>query len=237
MAMSLFEQLLLYIRPKTRFKSKDKHIEIVDHIENGRAVRLLLYDGIRESGMYLDKFGDVDPLFHYMKTIKIILEHYPGLNNMLLIGGGGFVLPKLYLKNHPERKITVVELDAGYVELSKRFFDLNTNDSRLKIVIDDGYKYLFEHENEHLYDIVVYDAYIGENASRTILSREACQKAYSLLKPNGIYALNMVNEAPDVISMQTYITENFLKTIFKNTRITRCSGGGNCILMASDRSI
>ena len=237
MAMSLFEQMLLYIFPKVRFRSADRHIKIVDKIENGRAVRLLLYDDVRESGMYLDGYGDVDPLFNYMKTIKIILDHYPHLDNMLLIGGGGFVLPKIFLKNHPERSITVVELDAGYVELAKRYFELDTSDLRLKVVIQDGFEYLFENSGSKKFDFLVYDAYIGDNASDTILSKAACDRAYSLLRPGGIYALNMINEAPDVISMQTYMTENILKSIFAYTRITRCKGGGNCILMASDRKL
>ncbi len=234
MALSLLEQISLFIRPKTRFKSKDRHIEIIDHIENGRAARLLLYDGIRESGMYLDDYGDVDPLFHYMKIIKIMLEHYPGLDNMLLIGGGGFVLPKIYLKGKPNRKVTVVEVDAGYVELAKKYFYLNTADPRLKIIINDGYKYLTEYQDLEKFDIIVYDAYTGDNLAKSILSEMVCRKIHSMLNPGGIYALNMINEAQDIISMQTRLTESVLKTVFNNTRITQCPGGGNCILMASD---
>ena len=237
MALSLLEQLLLYVHPRIRFKSKDRHIVIKDTIENGRAVRLLLYDNIRESGMYLDKYGAQDPLFHYMKTLKLILAHHPGINNVLLIGGGGFVFPKLFLNNHPERTIDVVELDPGYVELAKRYFDLNTNDPRIKITIQDGYSYMNLHAGEKRYDMIIYDAYTGENAAKTILSEDSCINAYSMLKPNGIYALNMINEAQDVISMQTHLTRNTLSRIFRSTRIVPCKGGGNCILMASDRKL
>ena len=237
MAMSLFEQLLLYIRPKVRFNSTDRHIKILDHIENGRAVRLLLYDDIRESGMYLDGYGDIDPLFHYMKTLKIMWEHYPDLNSMLLIGGGGFVLPKIFLKERPLGSVNVVELDPGYVELARQYFYLDTNDKRLTINITDGYRYLDEHAGKDKYDLVVYDAYTGDNAASTILSEHALKNVYSLLKPNGIYALNMINESTDVYSMLTRITEATLKTIFRHTRIVPCKGGGNCILMASDRKI
>lgn len=278
--MTLLEQLSLYLFPRTRFRSADRHIEIRDTIENHRAVRLLLYDGVRESGMYLDSYGDRDPLFNYMKTLKTMIEHNPGLNSCLLIGGGGFVIPKLYLKGHPERRITVVEVDGGYVELAKRYFGLNLDDKRISIKIQDGfdflkesiqknatiesamhngvvyndvYSYALKEESKNKssalkkdlnskiasqkYDLVIFDAYTGSTASKGILSEYALKSVYSLLNPNGIYALNMINESQDVISMQTHLVNETLKTIFKHTRIVPCIGGGNCILMASDRKI
>ncbi|WP_026511203.1 MULTISPECIES: spermidine synthase [unclassified Butyrivibrio] len=241
--MNLLEQLSLYLFPRTRFKSADKHIEIRDTIENGRAVRLLLCDNVRESGMYLDKYGDRDPLFNYMKTLKLMVAHHKGLNNCLLFGGGGFVIPKLYLKDHPERRITVVEVDAGYVELAKKFFDLDLSDKRITVKIQDGYEFIrdFNFSGNSLsvskYDLVIFDAYTGSEVSKTILSEYALKSVYSMMNPGGIYALNMINEAPDVISMQTHMTNSILKTIFRYTRIVPCPGGGNCILMASDRKI
>ncbi len=244
--ISLLKQLLLYIRPRIIFKSADRHIVIKDTIENRRAVRLLLYDGIRESGMYLDAYGDRDPLFKYMQTLKIVLDHHKHLDNLLLIGGGGFVFPRIYLNDHPERKVTVVELDPGYVELAKRFFFLDLTDSRIKVVIDDGQRYINEkaHENttqayppQKKYDLIVYDAYIGDNPALGILSESCMRNVRKLLSPNGIYALNMINDHIDVISMQTRLAESTLKLIFAHTRITMCPGGGNCILMASDRKL
>ena len=239
--MTLFEQLLLYIFPKTRFKSKEKHIEIVDRIENGRAVRLLLYDGVRESGMYLDKYGDRDPLFYYMRTLKIVLDHYKDLDNMLLIGGGGFVFPRLYLSGHPERKVTVVELEPGYVELAKRFFFLDTNDKRINIVISDGERYISEESHKinktANFNFIVYDAYIGDNPATGILSERSIRDAKKLLTPDGIYAFNMINEAQDVISMETRLAQATLNRVFSYTKLVPCPNGGNCILLASDRKL
>jgi spermidine synthase len=235
--MTLFEQFMLFLFPRTRFRSKDRHIEIKDTIEDGRAVRLLLYDGVRESGMYLDAHGDKDPLFKYMRTLKLITEHHKGLNNALLIGGGGFVFPKIFLKDHPERKMTVVEVDAGYVNLAKEYFDLDTTDKRLTIKIQDGLDFIRQNSNFAAYDLVIFDAYTGSAASKAILSRDALRQVYSMLRPNGIFALNLINEAHDVISMETHMTNESLKTIFAHTRIVRCPGGGNCILMASDRKL
>ncbi len=242
--MSLLEQLLLFLHPRIRFKSADRHIVIKDTIENGRAVRLLLYDNVRESGMYLDAYGDRDPLFRYMRTLKIIIDHHKNLDNLLLIGGGGFVFPRIFLCDHPERKVTVVELDPGYVELARKYFFLDLSDPRINVVIDDGQRFINEkaHENisqayQQKYDLIVYDAYVGDNPALGILSESCMRNVRKLLSPNGIYALNMINEHMDIISMQTRLAESTLKLIFAHTRITMCPGGGNCILMGSDRKL
>ncbi|WP_408071878.1 spermidine synthase [Butyrivibrio sp. JL13D10] len=236
--MTLLEQLSLYLFPRTRFRSADRHIEIKDTIENHRAVRLLLYDGVRESGMYLDGYGDIDPLFNYMKTLKLITEHHTGLNSCLLIGGGGFVFPRIYLKGHPERTITVIEVDRKYVTLAGEYFGLDLSDKRIEVIIRDGLDFITESVKTYRkYDFVIFDAYTGSKASMGILSEYALKSVYSLLNPNGIYAINMINEAQDVISMQTHLVNENLKRIFKYTRIVPCKGGGNCILMASDRKI
>ncbi|WP_035766256.1 spermidine synthase [Butyrivibrio sp. NC2002] len=235
--MTLLEQLLLYVRPRIVFRSPDKHIIIQDKIENGRAVRLLLYDKIRESGMYLDDYGKQDPLFYYMQTLKLITEHYPDIKNTLMIGGGGFVYPQIYLYKHPERSITVIENNPGLVELAKKYFSLDTNDKHLTINITDGFKYISDHAGDGSFDMIVFDAYTGDKAANDILSAQSLVKMHKMLKKEGILALNMVNEQMDVIAMNTYMLESTLKLIFANTRIVRCKGGGNCILMASDRKI
>ena len=86
--MTWLKKLLLYISPKTLFASEDGHVVIRDEIEDKRPVRLLLYDDIRESGIYLDEGMNSDPLFYYMQTLKEVMLFYEGLDNALLIGGG-----------------------------------------------------------------------------------------------------------------------------------------------------
>ena len=72
--MSFMQMLRLAVAPKTIYQSDAGHIVILDRIEHKRPVRLLLYDGVRESGMYLDENGDTDPLFSYMQSLKESLD-------------------------------------------------------------------------------------------------------------------------------------------------------------------
>ncbi len=57
------------------------------------------------------------------------------------------------------------------------------------------------------------------------------------MEHDGILAINMLNEKPGVISMQTHLAQAMLKNIFRNTRIINCQMGWNCILLASDREL
>ena len=120
--MSFMQMLRLAVAPKTIYQSDDGHIVILDRIEHKRPVRLLLYDGVRESGVYLDENGDTDPLFYYMKTLKEISLKYDGLNRALLIGGGGMSFPRYFLNCVPEGQMTVVEKDQKMVELARKYF-------------------------------------------------------------------------------------------------------------------
>ena len=69
--ISLLNRLRLYISPKIIYRSEDGHITIKDAIENRRPTRVLYYDNIRESGIYLDAGMDCDPLFFYMQTLYL----------------------------------------------------------------------------------------------------------------------------------------------------------------------
>ena len=72
--ISFFRKLSLYLKPREIYRSEDGHIVIRDAVENGRQVRVLFVNGVRESGIYLDEGMDRDPLFYYMQTLKEIID-------------------------------------------------------------------------------------------------------------------------------------------------------------------
>lgn len=58
--ISFFRKLSLYLKPREIYLSEDGHIVIQDAVENGRQVRVLFVNGVRESGIYLDEGMDRD---------------------------------------------------------------------------------------------------------------------------------------------------------------------------------
>lgn len=244
--ISLLNKLRLYISPKTIYRSEDGLISIKDAMENRRPVRVLYVDDIRESGIYLDQGMDSDPLFFYMQTLKELALFHEGIRNALLIGGGGMSFPRYYLNCIPEGHIDVVEKDSRFIDLAEKYFFFE-EDERVKIRIADGAEFISKTATANAtilngkglkqYDFIVFDAFNGNRPPRELFSEGVLKLTKQILSGEGILALNMINEKPDVISMQTHLTQAVLKNIFKNTRIINCPMGWNCILLASDRNL
>lgn len=244
--MTFMQMLRLAVAPKTIYQSDDGHIVILDRIEHKRPVRLLLYDGVRESGVYLDENGDTDPLFYYMQSLKEISLFYEGLDKALLIGGGGMAFPRYYTSCVPGGRMTVVEKDSGMLDLARKYFSFAEND-RVRAVVGDGIKHISQLALEiaadeigsesKKYDFIVFDAFEGRKPVKELLSEGVLKLTYQITRADGILAINMLNGSEGVISMQTHLCQAILKKIYKNTKIINCPQGWNCILMASDREL
>jgi spermidine synthase len=243
---SPIKKLLLTIKPKSVYKSKDGHIEVRDAVENGRTVRVLYCDGVRESGIYLDDGMDRDPLFFYMQTLKEVVLFYEGLDNALLIGGGGMAFPKYYLNCMPMGRIDVLEKDSRYIELAKEYF-FYKEDDRVRVIEGDGASFISKTAMSNAsansdpdmmkYDLIIFDAFDGNKPPKELFSESIYKLVRQIMSSGGILALNMLNEKPGVISMQTHLAQAVLKNIYKNTKIIACQMGWNCILLASDRAL
>lgn len=244
--MSLLNKLRLHISPKTVYRSEDGHISIKDAIENKRPVRVLYYDNIRESGIYLDEGMNSDPLFFYMQTLKEVALYYDGLDNALLIGGGGMAFPRYYLSYMPKGHIDVVEKDSRFIDLAEKYF-FYSDDERIKINISDGAGFITKTATSNAsiingkglkqYDFIIFDAFSGNRPPKELFSEGVLKLTRQIMSSDGILAMNMLNEKPDVISMHTHLTQAVLKNIFKNTKIINCQMGWNSILLASDRKL
>ncbi len=237
--MTLLQKLRLYISPRTVFTSDNGHIEIRDEIEDRRPVRILLYDDIRESGIYLDDGMNRDPLFYYMRTLKEVTLFYEGLDNALLIGGGGMSFPRYYFDSIPAGRMTVVEKDGRMMDLAGQFFFFENHD-RISVHIGDGASFISKRaidSSAPKYDLVIFDAFEGRRPPKELSSEGIYKLTKQVMDQDGILAINMLNEKPSVISMQTHLAQAVLKSIFQNTRIINCQMGWNCILLASDREL
>ncbi|MBP3195507.1 MAG: hypothetical protein J6N21_00680 [Butyrivibrio sp.] len=244
--ISLLNKLRLYISPKTIYRSEDGHIVIKDSVENKRPVRVLYVDNIRESGIYLDEGMDSDPLFFYMQSLKEVALYYEGLDKALLIGGGGMAFTKYYINSIPKGHIDVVEKDSRFVELAGKYF-FYTDDERVKINIADGAGFISKSATANAsiingkglkqYDFIIFDAFNGNRPPKELFSEGVLKLTRQIMGSDAILAMNMLNEKPGVVSMQTHLTQAVLKNIFKNTKIINCQMGWNCILLASDREL
>ncbi|MBL4624800.1 MAG: fused MFS/spermidine synthase [Flavobacteriales bacterium] len=119
----------------------------------------------------------------YIHVLMKAIDPVPDNSDVMLLGLGGGNLIKQFQKRG--FNIDVCELDQRIADAAFKFFGVK-NDFNLEI--DDARHYL--RTNQKKYDLIVFDVFKGENPPAYLLSKENFEHLKTLLKPNGIIALN-----------------------------------------------
>ena len=171
------------------------HISLAESIDrrNGRRVRILITDPeATQSLMYLDDHSEL--VSEYTKFYDLAFRYKPDIKRVLMLGGGGYSVPKHVLKEHKGVSIDVVELDPGITETARKYFYLEDS-PYLTIFHEDARTFL----NRASYDkIEPYDAiFMDTFNSATVIpfqlaTVEAGARLRSLLKPDGVLIVNII---------------------------------------------
>lgn len=121
------------------------------------------------------------------------------LKNLVIGLGGGGLVNYIYhfLK---DLSTSVVEIDPDIVKVAKDYFGLLEDQSRLKIVVDDGLKFLKDKSAENqskfqsiLFDVDSKDQSLGVSCPpKEFLEPEILEAVKSLLPTDGVFILNFV---------------------------------------------
>ena len=224
-------------------------IEVVEHMEDGKLVRILYVNDCRESGTYTKKGRRNDLLFRYTHVFNRIFEVNDNIHDTLMLGGAGFSYPKYYISHFPDKKMDVVEINPKMVELAMKYFyldelydkyELDQND-RLHIYLADANDYLANTKKK--YDAIINDAYIGSVQDPGLMTSRQTELVRERLNGGGVYVINIITalvgeEAKPGIEAQDILRKYFANTVF--TRVRRDiepEERQNCVLIASDRKI
>ena len=118
---------------------------------------------------------------YYLKDFK----------STLMIGGAAYTYPTHYLDKFQDKKIDVSEIDEKMTELAVEQFNLDINNERLNIYHQDGRSFLNTTKNK--YDVILIDAFKGENAPFELTTYEAMKNAKNILNDNGIVITNIIS--------------------------------------------
>jgi predicted membrane-bound spermidine synthase len=126
--------------------------------------------------------NDGTGLLDYIYFIRPMLSAFPKGSDVLLVGlGGGTLCTEIQKKG---LNVEVVELDPRLPKLAKKHFGLNP---RTKIITDDGRH--FVQTTRKKYDLIIFDAFLGENPPWHLLTLESFEKVKTLLKPGGKFII------------------------------------------------
>lgn len=162
---------------------------------SGRTVRVMATDpGYMQSGMYLDKPTEL--LFEYTRYYALGTVFFAQAKNVLMLGGGGYSVPKWLLAGHgglhsEDLRLTVVELDPGMTRLARQHFAL-PDDARMTIIHEDARRFL--NTNTAQYDLVFVDVF---NSHYSVPFHMGTVEAAAVLRravaPQGALMMNVIS--------------------------------------------
>lgn len=151
--------------------------------------------------------------YHEMITHPALVTH-KNPENVLIIGGGDCGTLSQTIKHKNIKNITMVEIDKEVVEASKKFLPSLTaalNDRRVKVLFEDGFKYIKENSNK--FDIIIVDSTDPETIATELFSGDFYSAASNALKNNGIL---VAQTEPPFHDTYVHIRKNIYKNLKKH---------------------
>ena len=152
----------------------------------------------------------------------------------LHIGGGGLTLPRYLAATRPGTQDRVLEIDGGIIALDRARLGLGDLPG-LTIDVGDA-RVGLRSEATGGRDLIVGDAFGGLAVPWHLTTREVVQELRRILRPDGIYAVNVIDFPPDRFVRAEVAT---IASVFPEVAIVadRSSldggGGGNFVIVAS----
>ena len=114
------------------------------------------------------------------------------------IGGGGFTLPRAWADEFGGRaNLVVAEIDPAVTQAAEDYLWLTGDAQGLEIIHQDGRAYLQSLPAQPTFDIIFGDAFHDISIPQHLVSREFHTEIARRLKPDGFYALNVVDSGRD----------------------------------------
>ncbi len=168
-------------------------IRIVDAApDTGRAGAVMVLDHLghgvndREEPRLL-----FSPYIHFVDELAKKRLFAPDRTRAFFIGGGPYTLPRAWLKDYREPKLTVAELDPAVTDAAVDHMWL-TLESGLEIVHRDARAVLQNLPAKPSLDIVFGDAFKDISIPAHLVTREFHREIAQRLKPEGFYIINVV---------------------------------------------
>ncbi len=157
--------------------------------EDGTPVRLLNVNGTFQSASYISDELWSELVVAYHREMVRIIDEAGDVRSVLVIGGGGFSLPK-HLVTHTQRmRVTCVEIDPLMINIARERFFLDraekTAGERLEVVCADGWTWLRECGRQ--FDTIINEAFSGRRPLGPLTTEEGAQLIAEHLSPAGIY--------------------------------------------------
>ncbi|MFI4991963.1 MAG: fused MFS/spermidine synthase [Solirubrobacterales bacterium] len=212
------------------------HCIQVEEDPSGQAAKILLLDRGLNSDIDI---GEPRYLgFSYERWFAEGIEGIASPRTPLVgvfVGGGAFTMPRWLEAVRPGSRSIVLEVDSKLVEFDRRHLGLRTSPD-LRAVVGDA-RLTMRREQTHSADVIVGDAFSSRTVPWQLMTTEWLREVKRVLKPGGVYALNMIDLRPFALLRAEAAT---LLGFFAHLRLTAVPNeeggllGGNEVMLAGD---
>lgn len=185
-------------------------------------IRCLFTDpgGTAQSCMFLD---DPDALFFpYTRHYAIAWHMVPDAKDFLMLGGGGYSVPKYLLARRPDAMIDVVEIDPGVTAIAETYFNLRKS-PRMRIFHEDARVFLGRQarlREPPQYDIIMGDTFTSSYTIPFHLGTVECaEKIKALLREQGVFICNILSGTTGDQAQVLQSIHGAFATVFPQTHI------------------
>jgi len=187
-------------------QSPFQHVEIVDSISLGRALRL--------DGIWMCAEGD-ERTYHEM-IVHPALTTAPKISRVLVIGGGDGGTVREVLRHDEVEHVDMVEIDPVVVRACQQFLTtIGTawDDPRLNVRLEDGIRYV-QRQDVAPYDVIIVDGSDPVGPAEGLFNEAFYSDCKSLLTKDGVF----VTQAESPLSMKGVHVEMIqtLNRVFHN---------------------
>ena len=163
-------------------KSKVHEIEVFEHDFFGKVLRI---DGSFQT-------SELDEFLYHEPLVQFALFANKNPKKVLIIGGGDGGSLEEVVKHKDVNNITMVELDERVIEISKKYLrNIHKNsfyDKRIKLIINDGMKFL--KDTKEKFDVIILDLTDPSGESLKLYTKEFYEIVKNALNSGGIVSLH-----------------------------------------------
>lgn len=150
-------------------------------VETQQWGRLLALDGFFQT-------NDVDEFVYHEMGAHVPLFTHPDPKRVLVIGGGDGGMVREVVKHPSVEHVDLVEIDGRVIETSKQFFPqisvALTGNPKVHVHVEDGIKWVQEHEAE--YDVIIIDSSEPIGPGEGLFTPEFYANVYKCLTGDGL---------------------------------------------------
>lgn len=191
--VGIYQLLLLILRARGVFVTRTKFgLTMIFDSEDadGTLIRLLNVNGTFQSVSYIAPELRFELCIHYHRMMAKVIQQVAPEGHVMVMGGGGFSLPK-YLATHMKGAIIdAIEIDPKIVLLAREHFFLDealaTASSDLRVIEDDAWKVL-QNANAGSINVLVNEVFAGRKSLGSLGTTAGAQTVKEKLSVGGVY--------------------------------------------------